>query len=152
MIAISHNIRKPNSRAVVSRNLAVQVVPNGVLTTIQFDNTILDRLNEFDIATNHRFDAAFAGDYLVVSQIQFLAVPVGTTIEMEVRTSDAGTIALDGRITAALGDAHLRISRITHLNAGSWVDTRVIHNNPPNLSIQNNDADTFMCIHRLGHE
>lgn len=125
-------------------------IPNDTNTIVPFDSTVFDDRSEFDTG-NHRFEAATAGRYHVITQLDFDLKAVGSDAEfvkVDVLKNGASNIARDQLAAGAPGQfPRLQCSVHLELAAGDAVaiETRHKSNGPAELIGTN-----WVSIVRLG--
>lgn len=105
-------------------------VPNNTNTIVPFDSTVFDDRSEFDTG-NHRFEAATAGRYHVIAQLNFDLQAVGSDAEfvkVDILKNGASNIARNQLAAGAPGQfPRLQCSVHLELTAGDTVSVETRH-------------------------
>lgn len=126
---------------------ANQAIPTGVWTLVEFDNELIDRLDEFDPIT-HQITIRNDGEYLIIFYLHFADLPDGVNAY--------STVILNGNnikySRQSLGGGHtvsMDSSVVYQLVVGDILTVEVYHNAGVNRNIVGLHRYNHLQIYRL---
>jgi len=137
------------SRVSAYKGVAVQGIPSGVQTLVDFDTELYDTLGEFDIATD-LFTPLRAGYYLIIAQVWFTTTVANADYRAYIRHSVRGTIQTATIEAISVPTAvSIQLCQIVYLMPTDTINIACWQNSGVNQNVFNDDQCTFLMIHRL---
>jgi len=127
---------------------AVQNIPNATWTKVNYDTSIYDIQGEFDVVTNHRFDVAVTGIYLMITQAAFNNI-AADTITIAGIYKNGASIGSGRFCNSVLADSMALGITIAQLTAGDFIDGRVYQNSGAAKDLYTSATLNFLIVHKL---
>lgn len=126
-----------------------QVIPNGIITAVRFDDEFMDSIGEFNTAL-YRFTPKNAGYYLIISFVQFNLLPIGRVVTLFMtQLAPALVYSQESKVAAVLEAITLKCSAIVYLTPNNVIQMSAFTNNGAGATIQSGMGATSLFIHRL---
>lgn len=126
---------KNSTHIIATVAVAGQVIPNAVVTQVQFATIYNDTLAEWQRLMAFSFSPVRAGWYHLHSRMRTGIVPIGITIAYGLQYNGVLTLDENTITTVAVGDQHLIVDAIVYLIPTDIIYVTCWHNNPPNITL-----------------
>jgi len=128
---------------------SAQSIPNASWTKVNYDTKVYDIQSDFDVATNHRFVAAVAGIYLIISSLSFHTMPADTIAIAGIRKN--GYEIGSGRYAIpAQADMAAVALTIIDLAIGNYIEGWAYQNSGNAHNVYAGSSLTFLIVHKIG--
>lgn len=126
-----------------------QSISNNTWTKVNFNTKQYDIQGEFDIATNHRFDAAVGGIYLIMYATAIYDFPANKELRMAIKVNGAYTAIGRASFPVVLYAANYTSLTVMQLSSGDYVEGWVRQNTGVSQDLVTGNANTFLAVHKL---
>lgn len=147
---MSHKTQPQNvSRLRVHSQGVALNIANGAPVAMALTQEDFDSLNEWNIATS-QFIPINAGYYFMCFQLVVNAVPINTTLQINIAENAGATYALDTKFHPVAGNnVSMRVSTIQYLTPNNVIIVEGGQNSGGALACANTRAESFFTAHRL---
>jgi len=125
-----------------------QSIPNATWTTVLHNTKSWDIHGDFDIVTNHRFDVAVDGLYLIIAQDTIYAMPADSMLitRILVNASDAAS----GRMITSYQENIMSLAiTMAFLTAGEYVWSQVYQTSGGAKNIATYDLSDYLIVAKI---
>lgn len=130
------------------QSIAQAAIVTTTWTRIVFQTEVTDRLGEFDNATNYRFTAAVAGDYIVSAGVGLTTAHAGARIVVGLYVNGTLTARLADTTPGAIGTTAIYGSAPLFLAASDFVELYLWHNDSSSLVTVAGGDTTYFRVSR----
>lgn len=125
-----------------------QSIPEGVWTKVDCDAVVWDIQGDFDITTNHRFDVAVTGRYLITAQASMEDMPADSRMLVGIRQN--GDEKATGRMMFPwIADGDVTAMTILELTAGDYLELWVRQDNAAAKGLWIAHQWNHLIVHKL---
>jgi len=117
-------------------------------TKVALDTVVFDVLDEFDFATNNRFVARESGYYMVSGSVRWNSLSDGNYVTVSIYVNGSAAATIHTEIGGGTTPRY-NVSKLFHLDVADYIELWTRHNYAGNRDIDNDQAGTYLTIHRV---